>query len=207
MLAERDAWAGAPGVLVDDDACCRRIFISFLHVPANVAAANDLRRRADSRERQCSRSRDGTKKCFPQHCHDCSCSSVLCLCGGYTASPTSIPAHLFLPLIFFKGSRSTRVRKGGVPDDGQGTRFSNREHHQRCLARRPPGLGLGKAREFIVVGLSRPWLERFGYRFASLANSLGRAHPLLPPLWLHRRSPVFPRGKADRTICKREDHG
>src|SRR5580700_9191238 len=108
MLAERNAWTGAPRVLVDDDACCRWIFVSFLHVPANVAAANDLCRRADSSERQSSRSRDGTKKCFPQHCHDCSCSSVLCLCGGYTASPTSIPAHLFLPLIFFKRGHAQR---------------------------------------------------------------------------------------------------
>ena len=48
MLAERDAGNKAPRVLVDYDTRCRWVLIFFLRVPANVTAANDLRRRAGS---------------------------------------------------------------------------------------------------------------------------------------------------------------
>lgn len=126
MLAERNAWTGAPRVLVDDDARCRRIFISFFHVPASVAAANDLRRRTDCSERQSSRSRDGTKKGFPQHCHDCSVPLFFVYAVAtqrhQRQSLRPVPALDF----FQKGPRETTVRKRPVPDEGQGTRFHQR---------------------------------------------------------------------------------
>jgi hypothetical protein len=134
MLAERNAWTRAPRVLVDYYARRRWIFIFFLHVPASVAVANDLRRRAGRRERHSSRSRDGTKKCSPQHCHDCSCSSVLCLCG-VTPRHQRQSLRTVPPLLFSsKGTRShskgtTRHcegRKGLLSDEGLGTPFAPR---------------------------------------------------------------------------------